>query len=412
MNPRLRFIALVSADIGSALGSRISLVAIPWLVLTLHGSAADMGYVAAAEMVPYLLTSTFLTPVADWFGLRTTSVFCDAISAVAVGGIAAFPHTGMGWLLVLVAVAGALRGVGDRTKHVLLKPAAVAAGYSMIKVTSLYEGLTRLSTLLGAPLGGLLIVWCGARGSVWVDAASFALCALAVLVAVAPAPAPDEAVVREPYWTALMGGVRYLRQDRVLSTMLATVFFLNFFANAATLVFIPLWARDVLHSPEALGLALGVFAAGALIGTVLFTLVSEKVPQYPAFLVGALISGAPRLFAVGWSSNLAVVLVVSAISGFAIASVNPILGVAMYERIPDALQTRVIGLCTTVAFIGIPIGAVIGGWSVGAFGLRPTLVGAGVICLVVNLVPFLDRRPVLLTAASVPVLEPEPVQQV
>ena len=411
MSARLRFLALITADISSALGSRISLVAIPWLVLELHGSAADMGYVAAAEMVPYLLTSMFLTPVADWFGLRRSSAFCDAVSAVAVATIAAFPHTGMGMLLLLVAVAGALRGVGDRTKHVLLKPAAVAAGYSMIRVTSLYEGLTRLATLLGAPLGGLLIVWCGARGSVWVDAASFGLCALLVVVAVAPAAAPSDAVVREPYLTALLGGIRYLRDDRVLSMMLTTVFFLNFFANAATLVFLPLWAKDVLHSPEALGLALGVFAAGALIGTVLFTLVSEKLPQYPAFLVGALVSGAPRLFAVGWSSNEAVVLVVSAISGFAIASVNPILGVAMYERIPDALQTRVIGLCTTVCFLGIPIGAVIGGWSVGAFGLRPTLMGAGVLCLLVNLVPFVDRRPVELKPAVVPLLDPEPVQQ-
>lgn len=408
---KLRFVALLTADITSTLGSRISLVAIPWLVLTLHGSPADMGYVAASEMVPYLLTSMFLTPVADWFGLRRSSVVCDALSALAVAGIAAYPHHGLGVLLVLVGVAGGLRGVGDRTKHVLLKPAAVAAGYSMIKVTSLYEGLTRLSTLLGAPLGGLLIVWCGARGSVWVDAASFAFCALVVLLAVAAAPAAAADAVREPYWVALMGGVRYLRGDRVLSIMLATVFFLNFFANAATLVFLPLWARDVLHSPEALGLALGVFAAGALIGTVIFTVVSDKLPQYPTFLIGALVSGAPRLFAVGWSSSLPLVLVVSALAGLGIAAVNPILGVAMYDRIPDALQTRVIGLCTTVAFLGIPIGAVAGGWAVGAFGLRPTLLWAGVLCLLVNLVPFLDRRPVLLAPAGVPVLEPEPVQQ-
>lgn len=406
MSPKLRLVALLSADIGSSLGSRISLVAIPWLVLSLRGSAADMGYVAAAEMVPYLITSMFLTPVADWFGLRTSSVICDGSSAVAVGAIAALSHTGMGYLLLLVAVAGALRGVGDRTKHVLLKPAALAAGVSMIKVTSLYEGLTRLVTLLGAPLGGLLIVWCGARGAVWADAGSFLFCAVVVLAAVAPSAGPSAAAAREPYWTALLGGVRYLRRDRVLSTMLATVFFLNFFANAATLVFIPIWARDVLHSPEALGLTLGVFAAGALTGTIIFTVISDRVPPYPAFLLGALVSGAPRLFAVGWSSSLAVVLVVSALAGLGIASVNPILGVAMYERIPDALQTRVIGLCTTVAFLGIPIGAVIGGWAVGAFGLRPTLIGAGVLCLLVNLVPFLDRRPVVLRPAPpAPLLE-------
>jgi len=387
VTPRLRFTALIGADIGSALGSRVSLVAIPWLVLSLHGSAPEMGYAAAAEMVPYLITSMFLTPVADWFGLRRTSVTCDAGSALAIGAIAALPHTGMLALFGLIAVAGALRGVGDRVKHVLLKPAAQAAGLPMIKVTSWYEGLTRLVTLLGAPLGGLLIASCGARGAVWVDAASFAGCASAVLIAVAPSLS-GRAGPREPYRQALLGGIRYLRSDRVLSLMLATVFFLNFFANAATVVFIPLWARDVLHSPEALGLTLGAFAAGALGGTIGFTRLAPRLRQYPAFLIGALVSCAPRLFVLSWSSSLPLVLAVSLSAGIGLAAVNPVLGVAMYERIPDALQTRVIGLSTTLAFLGIPIGAVIGGWAVSGFGLRPSLLGAAGLSLLIGLVPF------------------------
>src|SRR6185437_7751579 len=148
----------------------------------------------------------------------------------------------------------------------------------------------------------------GAQGAIWVDAVSFVLCAVLVAALVADTAAE---VAPEPYLTALAGGFGYLRGDRVLSGMLGTVFTLNLFANAATLVFIPVWARDVLHSPEALGLALGAFAGGALLGTLVFTVVADRVPQYPVFLLGALISGAPRLFAVGLSSTLPLVLVVS-----------------------------------------------------------------------------------------------------
>ncbi|HET6209609.1 MAG TPA: MFS transporter [Jatrophihabitans sp.] len=397
MSPRGRFTALLVADIASALGSRVSLVAIPWLVLVTTGSASDTGLIAAAEMVPYLLSSTLLTPLADRLGLRVSSVLCDLVSAVAMAGIAAFPHAGFGWLSLLVAVAGGLRGVGDRAKHVLLRPAALLAGYPLLRVTALYEGLTRLVTLLGSPLAGLLIVVSGAQGAIWVDAASFGWCALLVAGLVADVPAEDG---REPYRTALAGGFRYLRGDRVLSGMLGTVFMLNLFANAATLVFIPVWARDVLHSPEALGLALGAFAGGALLGTLVFTIVAERLPRYPTFLLGALISGAPRLFAIGLSGTLAVVLVVSVLAGFGIAAVNPILGVAMYERVPDALQTRVIGLCTTVSFTGIPIGALAGGWAVTEFGLRQSLLVAGGLCLAVNLIPLLGARRVSLAPAA------------
>jgi len=398
-SPRGSFLALIGADIGSALGSRVSLVAIPWLVLTLTGSPSDMGLVGAAEMVPYLLTSMLLTPLADRYGLRASSVCCDLVSALVMAAIAGYAGHGFVVLLPLVAVAGALRGVGDRTKHVLLRPAAVAAGYSMIRVTSLYEGLTRLATLLGAPLGGLLIVWFGARGAVWLDAASFLCCAVLVGGVVRVRSAGAAAAAPERYLSALAAGFRFLAADRLLSAMLATVFALNIFANAANVVFVPVWAREVLHSPEALGLTLGAFAAGALAGTLVFGMVGKRLPRYPTFLVGALVSGAPRLLALGVSSSLAVVLAVTVVGGFGVASVNPLLGVAMYERIPDALQARVIGLCTTIAFTGIPIGALLGGWAVSGFGLRTALLGASGACLVVTLAPLLNRR-------GVPALRP------
>ncbi|MFL6164368.1 MAG: MFS transporter [Jatrophihabitantaceae bacterium] len=401
MSPRRNFVALISADIGSTLGSQISLVAIPWLVLTLTGSPTDLGLVAVAEMTPYLLTSTLLTPLADRYGLRASSVCCDLLSAAATAGIAAFPHQGLGWLFVLVVLNGGLRGVGDRTKHVLLRPAAQAAGYPLIRVTSLYEGLSRLSTLFGAPLGGLLIVWAGARGAVWLDAASFLLCAVLVACAVSsPAPSADPGAGRERYLTALRSGFDYLRQDRVLVTMLVTVFALNALSYSATVVFLPVWARDVLHSPEALGLALGTFAAGALAGTLVFGVLAKRLPRYPTFLLGALLAGAPRLFTLGVSSNLPLVLVVSLVGGFGLAAVNPILGVAMYERIPDRLQARVIGLCTTIAFTGVPIGGLLGGWAVSVFGLRPTLLAAAALCLALNLAPLLGQRRLSLSLAA------------
>lgn len=405
MSPRNGFLALLVADIVSTLGSRISLVAVPWLVLTTTASPTDMGLVSAAEMVPYLLSSMLLPPLADRIGLRTTSVGCDALSALTVGCIAAFKHDGLGLLLVLVALTGAQRGVGDRTKHVLLRPAAQAAGYSMIRVTSMYEGLTRLATLLGAPLGGLLIYWFGARGALTIDAASFAFCALVVATLVpglnsGTTEAASASTGREPYLVALAGGFRYLQSDRVLLTMLVMVFALNTFANAGTVIFVPVWVSEVLHSPEALGTVLGVFAGGALLGNLIFTVVAEKLPKYPAFLLGGLISGAPRLMVLAVSSNLALVLAITFISGIGIASVNPILGVALFETVPDTLQTRVIGLSTTVTFAGIPIGSLLGGWSVSRFGLHNAVLVAALSCLAITIIPLLGRRQLLLVPAA------------
>ncbi|PTA43798.1 MFS transporter [Micromonospora sp. RP3T] len=391
MNPRRELYTLVGADLLSNLGTRISVVAIPWLVLETTGSPTRMGLVAAAETLPYMLSSALATPWADRFGVRRTSIVVDAASAVAMAVVALAPWLGFGTLLVLVAIAGGLRGIGDRVKHVLFKPAAERAGVPLIRLTSAYDGLARGMTLFGAVLGGLLIDWVGLTPAIWIDAATFAVCALLIGVLVRP-PAPTQPAPREPYLRALRGGFAYLRTDRTLLVMLIVVSASNMFANASVAVWIPLWVNEVLGDPAGFGLLLGVFSAGALLGNLLFTLVGTRLPGQAVFALGLALSGAPRLLALALSDDLVVVLVVTFLSGIGIAAVNPLLGAALYQRVPAALQTRVLGISGSVAFLGLPVGALLGGWSVALFDLGPALLVMSVACLVLTVAPLLFLR--------------------
>lgn len=206
MTPRGRLATLILADIISNLGSRISLIAIPWLVLETTGSPTLMGIVAAAEALPYMLSSALAAPWADRIGLRRTSVLADAGSAVVMAAVALTPQLGFGALVVLVAVAGGLRGIGDRVKHVMLRPAAKAAGVELIRLTSVYDGLSRGAVLLGAGLGGLLVYWFGSVGAIWIDAATFAVCAGLVGLLVRLPGSAGADTPREGYFTALRVG--------------------------------------------------------------------------------------------------------------------------------------------------------------------------------------------------------------
>ncbi|WP_018784101.1 MFS transporter [Micromonospora sp. CNB394] len=406
MNPRRELYTLVGADLLSNLGTRISVVAIPWLVLETTGSPTKMGLVAAAETLPYMLSSALATPWADRFGVRRTSVFVDAASAVAMAVVALAPWLGFGTLLVLVAVAGGLRGIGDRVKHVLFKPAAERAGVPLIRLTSAYDGLARGMTLFGAVLGGLLIDWVGLTRAIWIDAATFAVCALLIGVLVRP-PAPAQPAPREPYLRALRGGFAYLRTDRTLMTMLIVVSVSNMFANASVAVWIPLWVSQVLGDPAGFGLLLGVFSAGALLGNLLFTMFGTRLPAGTTFALGLTLSGAPRLLALALSDDLVVVLVVTFLSGIGIAAVNPLLGATLYQRVPGELQTRVLGISGSVAFLGLPVGALLGGWSVALLDLTPALLVMSVVCLVLTVGPLLlaraSRRPAAEPATPTPV---------
>lgn len=396
-SPRTSLVALFTADILSALGTRVTAVAIPWLVLMSTGSAAKMGLIAAAEMLPYALTGVLAAPLADRFGLRLTSIVTDVGSALAMVAVILSPGSSFSQLAALVAVGGALRGIGDRVKHVMLRPLAEQCGVQMLRITSLYEGLNRAATLVGAPLGGLLIAWLGTRGALWADAASFALCGALVLLLVR-LPADEVAAAtppREPYWTALRGGFSFLRGDQVLIGMMAMTFAINVFSQASAAVYAPLWVKDVIGSPVVLGLLFGGFAGGALLGNVIFTVFAERIPPYRAFVIGALIGGAPRLLTMGLSQEVWLVVSVSFLCGIATASLNPVIGVTLYTRVPPQLQTRVFGVIGAITFAGIPVGSLLGGWSVALVGLRPALLLAGGLFLLATLIPVVQmyRRP-------------------
>jgi MFS family permease len=401
-------LALVTASTVSALGSRVSMVAVPWLVLITTGDPGSMGLVIGAQMIPYLLSGVFGTPVADRLGVRFSAVTADVVSAVTTATVAATPRIGLPTILAMSAISGLVRGSGDRTKHVMLRPAAEAAGFRMVRVTAVYQGLTNGATLVGAPLGGLLIYWFGAQGAIWADAGSYALAAGIVATLVRPQWInPDGAEpARERYLSALRGGARYLLRDRVLLGMLVMIFFSNMVNQAHSALLVPLWISQVLRSPAALGTVFGAFAAGAVLGNLLFTAVGPKLPRYLTFALALAIGGAPRILVL-LSHDLGLVLGVTFGCGLAVAAANPILGVVLYERVPAELQTRVFGLTATVCYAGYPLGGLLGGAALHGFGLTATILAGGGIYLVATLLPLLRYQPASTPAPT----EPEPVKQ-
>ncbi|TDD57615.1 MFS transporter [Kribbella antibiotica] len=401
MTAKRGLVVLFIADVLSAVGSRITMVAIPWLVLVTTGSAARMGLVAAVELVPYIVVSIMAGPVIDRLGPRRTAILANLTSAIAVAAIAGTATIGFAVLLVLVALAGGLRGAADRSKDLLFRPMAEAAEVKLIRVTSLHETCARGATLLGAPLGGLLIYWTDASSVLWIDAVTFLVCGLLIAGFVRP-PEVVSAASPDKYFRSLAVGFSYVRRDALLATMLITTFTVNIFASASTAVFIPVWVADELGSPAGLGLTLGAFAGGALLGSIAFTVWATKLPRYLTFALGAFIGGSPRLLVLGLSDNLVLVAVITFLSGIGIAAINPVFGAVLYEHVPKELQARVIGLVAATSFAGLPLGALLAGELVSGMGLFPALITSGIVCLIVSVYPLLRRGPGRILDAPTP----------
>jgi MFS family permease len=385
--------ALLTANGISTLGTRMSVLAIPWFVLTTSGSAAETGIVVFAEMAPYVAVQALGGPLVDRLGAWRVAITSELVAALAMGLVPILHVTGhleIPLLAVLVALAGAVRGAGDIGNRVLVPGLAESADMPLERASGLFDGVSRIASMIGVPVAGVLIAVLSAPGVVALDAVSFLISGAAILATVPrsaqPEPDPDEST--SGYVERLAQGFRYLRNDRLLMGIGVMVLVTNLLDAGYGGVMLPVWGRDVLGSPVGVGLTAGAFGLGAVSGNALLTWLAPRLPRRLVYASGFLIGGAPRFAVLALTGAVPPVLVVSFIAGFGAGSINPILGAVEYERIPRHLQARVLGALGSLAWAGIPFGGLLAGAVVDLTGLSTALWVAAAIYFATTLAPF------------------------
>ena len=392
---RRPLLGLLGAVGVSTIGSRMSFLAIPWLVLTSTGSATLTGLVAFAEMAPYVSVQAFGGPAVDRLGARRTSVSADVVAALFMGAVPVFwalHALSIPALAGLVAVAGAARGAGDAARNVMVPGVNDLAAGRIERASGLYDGVNRLATFIALPAAGLLVAVMPAADVVAIDAVTFALSALIVagLVPIAAQPLRHGQSDASGVYLADLGeGFRFLLKDRLLVAIAAMVMVTNFVDQAGSAVLIPVWAHDIIHSSVALGLVGAAFSLGAFAGNAVTTWLAPRLPRRATYAVGFLVAGAPRYVALALISTLSPVLAIIFVGGLGAGGINPVLGATGYERVPRHLQARVLGAVGASAWVGIPFGSLAGGLVVSFAGVRIALMSAAIVYGLATLPPFL-----------------------
>lgn len=411
---RAPLIGGLTAEGISFIGTRVSMIAIPWFVLSTTGSATQTGLVAAAEIAPLVLFKALGGPLLDRVGPRRVTLVCDLASALVVGSIPLLHQLGaltFPLLLVIVAVAGALRGPGDAGKSAMTPEIARVAGVSLERVTGLGSAVERTSTMAGAALAGLLVAGFGAANALYVDAASFllsfAVFALSTTGMGRPVPSPGTTtgVRATSYLTELREGWDFLRTEPVLVAVCLMVAVTNLVDQAYVAVLAPVWAKESGAGVEVLGAMFAAFSGASVLGALAAARWGETLPRYRTYVVAFLVAGAPRFVVMALESPLWAVFAVTVVAGAASGFLNPILGAVILERIPAPLMGRVSSLNTAICWSLMPLGGVLGGLAVTAFGVSPALLIAGAAYLVTTMAPTrvasfraMDRAPVKVPA--------------
>ena len=291
----------------SLIGTRVSMIALPWFVLTTTGSPEKTGLVALAEMLPLVVLKVLGGPIIDRVGARRVAITCDWASLGVVGSIPLLHEAGVlsfPAFLGLVAVAGALRGPGDAAKHSMTPALAATADVPLERVTGLSSTVERTASMLGAALAGGLVALIGPTNALIVDAASFGVSALLLAWAVpgrTRQASTDQDIDQErqgdadpaTYLEQLREGWRFLRGDRVLVGITVMVALTNLIDLAWSAVLVPVWGLE--HGgAAAVGALFATFAGASALGSLVAAAYADRLPRYATYLVCFLVTGLPR----------------------------------------------------------------------------------------------------------------------
>jgi predicted MFS family arabinose efflux permease len=288
-------------------------------------------------------------------------------------------------LLLVVALLGAVFDpAGITARETMLPEAARRAGLPLERANGIHESAYGFAFLLGPGIGGVLIGLVGTTATFWATAVAFAASALLMATTRMPGGgrrAPED----RPHgvWASTREGLVFLWRDRVLRTVAITMSLLVAVWLPVEGVVLPVVFNEV-DSPARLGFLITAMSAGGVAGALLYAAVGTRIKRRTAY-VASLIGCAIPVVAMSFLPAYPVMLVLGVLTGLFFGAVNPITNLAMQNRTPEALRGRVVGVMGSAAYAAGPLGYLIAGPLVQAWGPQPVFILMTSLLLVVSI---------------------------
>ncbi|HEX2036652.1 MAG TPA: MFS transporter [Chloroflexota bacterium] len=372
------FLRLWYGQVVSSMGSGMSRLALPLLVLALTGSPVQAGLIGAAQTVPFLVLGLPAGALLDRWNRKTVMIVCDVARCLAFGSVP------LAWALGGLTTAHLyLVALVHGTALVFFTIAQLAALPRVVPTPQLAEAHALntasegIATLVSPGVGGLLIglaptTAAGAALAYLVDSVSYAVSAASLHGIKSPfqtqlGTTPDKGLQRQ-----IVEGLRFLwvRVDLrwliVVNTLHRTCF------APVQLAVVVLAGQTFQADPRTIGLLFSAAGAGGLTAAAFTPRLRRRVS------VGHSMLGLTALHALG----LAVVAtaptpLVAAAGMFIAGAMENMTGIVQVTYrlavIPDALQGRVNSSYRLVSFTGVTIGTALGGLLLAATDPRVVL---------------------------------------
>jgi MFS family permease len=361
--------ALLAAEVISTTGAQMTWVALPWFVLTTTGSATRMSLVMAAEAAGLAVVGFPSGRLLNRLGARRTMLLCDGLRGPLMLLVPLFHWAGglsLGLLVVIAFALGAMSAPYFAAQRMIL-PELLGEDETVVsQASALFQGATRFTLLLGPVTAGVLIGFIGAPAVLVVDAATYAVSVLLVVLFVpATKPAPGEGEER-----GILAGLRWVAGEPLIRAWRICLI-VGDIAWQAIFVALPVLVVARYDSDARIvGVLFAAFGVGAVLGNVAAYRLVQRVDGLRLIARVSLAQALPLWLLVVELPAAGAVGVLLA-SGLANGLINPSLHAIITLRIPPALRGTVMTSLMTLYALAMPIGILGAGPLLDAYGVAP-----------------------------------------
>jgi MFS family permease len=383
------FRLLTAGQFTSTIGDSCYAVALPWLVLSNHGSAAQLGIVLACYGIPRAALTVPGGSLADRIGPRLVMLGSDAVRCALTAVFAVLAADHVSSLAALAPVAAVLGSCSA-----LFLPASAALMPTLIDAERLpaangvFTGALQLGMLAGPVIGGVLVAVTGPSVAFGVDAATFAVSAATLALMRTTGPRRDASAGVAGACATASGPApasiwALLRRARILQIILVVSVTANFALIGTTDVALPALAH-ARFGADGYGVVLTCVAMGSLAGTLIVARLGRTTR--PAALIGAaFLVAAVAIGLAPFLGGLPGVAGAMLIFGVAVGFDNVLAITMLQQWAPPDMLGRVMGLVMMASVIAFPVSTAVAGLLTRHLGPSAVFPIAGVLLAVAML---------------------------
>lgn len=332
------------AEAQSIAGDQLARIALSVLVFDRTGSAGATALTYALTFLPAILGGVLAARVGDRYSQRAVMVGCDVFRAVlfALMAIDGLPLPVLGALLIVAVFAGPVFAASEVTYlAAALEPERFRVGAALRLTTS------QIAQVGGFAVGGVVIAFLHPRGGLLVDAATYAVSALALGLLLPPAPTSSAASpVAAPASDAtgarvLSGSNRSLLWSKLrVRRLIGLCWLAGFFVIPEGLA-VP-FAAEIHASTTQTGLLLAAIPLGGAVGAIALVRSGGGAKRETLAAWMAIGAGMP-LLVTAWEPPWAIAVLAWAVSG-ALAAYQVEVNALIVNRLPAARRAHLLGI--------------------------------------------------------------------